>query len=92
MASYYWYFDSTKARDELGFAARDAADTLYDTVTYLRENIIGRRPLVVAAGPPAARSEAQAQDAGAASRRSPAGARGLAVELDGDLAPNRRPA
>ena len=45
MASYFWYFDSTKARDELGFPARDAADTLFDTVTYLREHILGRRPL-----------------------------------------------
>jgi dihydroflavonol-4-reductase len=45
MAGYFWYFDSTKARDELGFQARESADTLHDTVTYLRQHIIGRRPL-----------------------------------------------
>jgi dihydroflavonol-4-reductase len=42
MASYYWYFDSTKAGQELGFLARDAADTLFDTVAYIREKILGR--------------------------------------------------
>jgi dihydroflavonol-4-reductase len=46
MAGYFWYFDSTKARVELGFQARDAADTLHDTVTYLRQHVLGRRPLV----------------------------------------------
>jgi hypothetical protein len=51
MARYYWYFDSTKARDELGFQAREAADTLHDTVSYLRDNVIGRRPLVATRPP-----------------------------------------
>ena len=46
MASHYWYFDSLKARDELGWSPRDAADTLFATVSYLREHIIGRKPLV----------------------------------------------
>jgi dihydroflavonol-4-reductase len=46
MASYYWYFDSTKAGQELGFLARDAAETLFDTVSYLRENVLGRPRLV----------------------------------------------
>jgi dihydroflavonol-4-reductase len=42
MASYFWYFDSTKAARDLGFQARDAADTLFDTVAYIRKNILGR--------------------------------------------------
>jgi dihydroflavonol-4-reductase len=46
MASHYWYFDSTKAAQELGFLARDAADTLFDTVAYIREKILGRPRLV----------------------------------------------
>ena len=54
MAGYFWYFDSTKARDELGFQARDAADTLHDTVTYLRQHVLGRRPLVSRADAPTA--------------------------------------
>lgn len=41
MASHYWYFDSGKAARDLGFLARDAADTLYDTVRYIRENFLG---------------------------------------------------
>jgi dihydroflavonol-4-reductase len=45
MGRYFWYFDSDRARDELGFAAREPADTLFDTVSYLREHVIGRRPL-----------------------------------------------
>lgn len=46
MATYFWYFDSTKARDELGFSPREGTDTLFDTVTYVRTQILGRRPLV----------------------------------------------
>jgi dihydroflavonol-4-reductase len=42
MATYYWYFDSTRAGQELGFLARDAAETLHDTVTYIRTHILGR--------------------------------------------------
>ena len=57
MAGYFWYFDSTKARDELGFQNRESADTLHDTVSYLREHILGRKPLVATA---AARSDAPA--------------------------------
>jgi dihydroflavonol-4-reductase len=45
MARYFWHFDSHRARDELGFAAREPADTLFDTVSYLREHVIGRKPL-----------------------------------------------
>lgn len=44
MAEHYWYFESDKARRELGFSARDAADTLFDTVVYLRSQFLGRGP------------------------------------------------
>jgi len=40
-AEYFWYFDSTKAESELGFAPRDPQETLQDTITYLRENFLG---------------------------------------------------
>ncbi len=40
-AEYFWYFDSSKAKEELGFAPRDPQETLQDTITYLRENILG---------------------------------------------------
>ncbi|HXU81001.1 MAG TPA: NAD-dependent epimerase/dehydratase family protein [Polyangia bacterium] len=45
MARYYWYFDSTKARDELGFSVREATETLHDTVKYLRANFLGNGAL-----------------------------------------------
>jgi dihydroflavonol-4-reductase len=41
MADYFWYFDSSKARAELGFEPRDPQETLLDTVTYVRENFLG---------------------------------------------------
>lgn len=40
-AEYFWYFDSTKAEEELGFTPRDPQETLQDTITYLRENVLG---------------------------------------------------
>jgi len=40
-AEYFWYFDSSKAEEELGFAARDPQETLNDTIRYLRENFLG---------------------------------------------------
>ncbi len=40
-AEYFWYFDSTKAEEELGFAPRDPQETLQDTITYLRESFLG---------------------------------------------------
>ncbi len=40
-AEYFWYFDSTKAHDELGFAPRDPQETLQDTVAYIRETVLG---------------------------------------------------
>ena len=41
-AEYFWYFDSSKAEDELGFAPRDPQETLNDTIVYLRENFLGQ--------------------------------------------------
>jgi dihydroflavonol-4-reductase len=40
-AEYFWYLDSTKAKDELGFSPRDPQETLQDTVKHLRENFLG---------------------------------------------------
>lgn len=37
MAHFYWYLDATLAETELGFAPRDPAQTLADTVTDLQE-------------------------------------------------------
>lgn len=39
MSQHFWWIDSSKAQSELGFAARDPALTLVDTVNYLRRNI-----------------------------------------------------
>jgi dihydroflavonol-4-reductase len=41
MAEHFWYLDSAKAARELDFAPRDPADTLQDTVRYIRENFLG---------------------------------------------------
>jgi dihydroflavonol-4-reductase len=41
MAEYFWYLDSAKARRELAFNTRDPAETLQDTVSYIRENFLG---------------------------------------------------
>jgi dihydroflavonol-4-reductase len=40
-AEYFWYFDSTKAEEQLGFSPRDPQETLQDTITYLRLEFIG---------------------------------------------------
>ena len=40
-AELFWYFDSTKAKEELGFAPRDPQETLNDTIKYLRANVLG---------------------------------------------------
>ena len=37
MAQYFWYVDATKAKEELGWVARDPQDTLMETVADLRE-------------------------------------------------------
>lgn len=39
MGYHYWWCDSSKAEIELGFAARDPALTLVDTVRYLRQTV-----------------------------------------------------
>ena len=39
MAEHYWWIDSRKAHDELGFVARDPQLTLVDTVAYLRRGV-----------------------------------------------------
>jgi dihydroflavonol-4-reductase len=40
MAEHFWYFDSGKAARELGFEPRDATDTLFDTVKYIRQYLL----------------------------------------------------
>jgi dihydroflavonol-4-reductase len=40
-AEHFWYFDSSKARDELGFSARDPQESMQDTISYLRQNFLG---------------------------------------------------
>jgi dihydroflavonol-4-reductase len=40
-AECFWYFDSAKAVDELGFTPRDPQETLQDTIAYIRENFLG---------------------------------------------------
>ncbi len=40
-AEYFWYFDSTKAIEQLGFEPRDPQETLQDTINDLRENVLG---------------------------------------------------
>jgi len=41
MAQYYWYLDAGKAARELGWLPRDPADTLRDTVDYIRAHLLG---------------------------------------------------
>ena len=50
MAQHFWYFDSGKAARELGFSPRDPADTLRDTVKYIREHLLGSDAFGRAAG------------------------------------------
>lgn len=45
MAEYFWYFDSSKAEQELGFKPRDPGETLQETVAYVRENFLGGEAL-----------------------------------------------
>lgn len=41
MAEHFWYLDSSKAESELDFKPRDPAETLHDTVNYIRANFLG---------------------------------------------------
>jgi dihydroflavonol-4-reductase len=41
MAEHFWYLDHSKAERELGFVARDPAETLNDTVQYIKRNFMG---------------------------------------------------
>jgi dihydroflavonol-4-reductase len=40
-AEHFWYFDSTKAKEALGFEPRDPQETLNDTISYVRKNFLG---------------------------------------------------
>ena len=40
-AEHFWYFDSTKAKERLGFEPRDTQETLNDTIGYLRNSFLG---------------------------------------------------
>lgn len=40
-AEYFWYLDSSRAEEELGFRPRDPQETLQDTLKYVRENFLG---------------------------------------------------
>jgi dihydroflavonol-4-reductase len=40
-AKYFWYFDGAKARQELGFAPREASATIFDTIDYVRQHHMG---------------------------------------------------
>jgi dihydroflavonol-4-reductase len=49
MGEHFWYCDSRKAAAELGFAARDPQETLFETVRWLDANVRGKkRPATVA--------------------------------------------
>jgi dihydroflavonol-4-reductase len=50
MAQYYWYLDAGKAARELGWLPRDPADTLRDTVDYVRERLLGNNAFRAASG------------------------------------------
>ncbi len=41
MSRYYWYLDSSRAKEELDFTPRDPSETLFDTVDYLRKHFLG---------------------------------------------------
>jgi dihydroflavonol-4-reductase len=45
MSEHFWYFESGKAARELGFIPREATDTLFDTIRYVRENFLGNDAL-----------------------------------------------
>ncbi|MBA2646514.1 MAG: NAD-dependent epimerase/dehydratase family protein [Pyrinomonadaceae bacterium] len=43
MAEHFWYLDPAKAERELGFTPRDTAETLHDTVSYVRTHFLGNK-------------------------------------------------
>lgn len=45
MAEHFWYVNSSKAERELNFKPRDPAETLHDTVNYIRSNFLGKEVL-----------------------------------------------
>jgi dihydroflavonol-4-reductase len=48
MGEHFWYCDSRKAEEELGFRSRDPQETLADTVRWLRQNVERERPRTLA--------------------------------------------
>lgn len=40
-AEHFWYFDSARAKEELGFSPRDVQETLNDTIAYIKANFLG---------------------------------------------------
>ncbi len=48
MGERFWYCDSHRAEEELGFRSRDPQDTLSETVRWLRQNVEKERPRTVA--------------------------------------------
>lgn len=38
---FFWYFDSAKAKRELGWSPREATETIYDTIEFVREFHLG---------------------------------------------------
>lgn len=41
-AEHFWYFDSSKSIESLGFLPRDPQETLNDTIKYMQENFLGK--------------------------------------------------
>jgi len=45
MSGRFWYLDASKAERELGFAARDPYETLYDTVAFIKKEFLSQAVL-----------------------------------------------
>ncbi len=41
MGEFFWYFSSDKAKQTRGFEVREASETLFDTIAYLRTHFLG---------------------------------------------------
>jgi dihydroflavonol-4-reductase len=48
MGEHFWYCDSRKAEEELGFRPRDPQETLADTVRWLKQHVERERPRTLA--------------------------------------------